>query len=371
MLTDQMKNKVKFESDDLILNRYDLHNAEYDQYSFESEAGEVYEIAFHLFGKVLYINVWGKTIPEKIMDAVVNVAYDRYPEALRIRIIRMRNNYRDQLDESTELVLYLPNTEQELMDRMKHNGRYNFLKKKSELERLYGEISFLIYDDAIPDTVLNAFFKWKEVTHSRHYDITPKEYIEQHHVTGAILMMVGGNAVSVLLFCLVNDVAYLENLSYDVEYERFSPGFIVYQRFLCELITRSVKTVFLGGGRLQYKTRFKAVRYTCYSGYLCTNRYFVEINNYFKEKGVSTAVIYGYGKRGRRFMKMIEHFELSVVGIIDQNSELETLIPHFHPSEDLPDADIALITMEEHVNEVEELLNNRYNMVVYFDELLL
>lgn len=57
---------------------------------------------------------------------------------------------------------------------------------------------------------------------------------------------------------------YVENLTYNEQYSKYSCGKALYDIFLARMIEKGKKEIFLGGGNLEYKKKYGSVEETVY-----------------------------------------------------------------------------------------------------------
>ena len=139
------------------------------------------------------------------------------------------------LYQSNDIYISLPETVDALLERVKAKHRYTIKREKRLLSEKYGKLELVVYKKDIPYEVIELYFSWKQVSVGKVCKMEPKEYLKNYYVSDALLLKAGETNVAVLFFCQVEKVVYLENFSYNVEMEKFSPGYLVYEMFLEEL----------------------------------------------------------------------------------------------------------------------------------------
>ncbi len=188
----------------------------------------------------------------------------------------------------------LPATAEELWGRMSRKSRYNRRREeKILLERLgtgsgpdgsrgkADETNEVVTADApgkqelvmteyagagsIPVSVVKAFFDFKRVLMGREYGLSPEEYLSSYHVTNAYTWTCGERTIAIVFSCEQGQDVFLENLTYAPELEEFSPGFHLYALVLERLVAKGKRSLFLGGGRQPYKSRFGGTEDSCWN----------------------------------------------------------------------------------------------------------
>ena len=258
---------VKFDSDNLIYNRFDLiyDNKNVERFSYQ-EGDNVFGIDAHYEREKASLNVWGKLFPQEFFEQVIDNIFKRHLEIQEVCIQRARNNYKGLLDECNDIRIPLPETETQFQQRMSHKNRYNIKRTKRLLEEQCGKLEFLVYTNEIPEEIVQQYFDMKKITHRTDYHLSPKEYLKKYYVTDALALKAGNIIASILFLCQVGDVVYFENFSYDRDLQKYSPGLLVYEMTIEELIRRKCSYFYLGGGDYAYKRRFGAEESVAYTG---------------------------------------------------------------------------------------------------------
>ncbi len=362
-------NLVKFEADDLIYNRFDLIYVEdVERYLYRYEDRE-FAIYVHYRKDKATLNIWGKQFPQSIFENVIDDIFKYHPEISCIDIKRAKNNYYNMLYEGNDILLSLPETVEQLLNRINTKSRCTLRRYKRRCEEKCGKLEVVLYNFNIPDEIVNQYFTWKRTTHGTDYHMSPKEYLQNYYVTDGILLKAGGRNIAVLFFCQVNHTAYLENLSYDTKMEKFSPGFLVYELFLEELIKRRCTHLYLGGGEYEYKRRFGAQVSAAYSGVIYRKGVFNALNSYFEEQGVKKIAIYGLGAIGHTFLNIVNLLHVDLVYGIDREEKQIEGLAVYTPEDDLKEVDAVIITLKFHNKEVEELLKSKFKRVYYWHDI--
>lgn len=363
-------NYVIFEADDLIYNRFDLiYKENVERHVYESGEQKYVIYVHHENGKAQF-NIWGKLLPQPLFEHVVDDVFRRHPETRSIEIKSAKNNYDNLLNEGNDIMIFLPETVELLLDKIRAKSRYTLKRQKRLCAKEYGELETAIYHLDIPDEAVRLFFGWKQMTQGTDYHMSPEEYLRKYHVTDCILLKAGGRGIGILFFCQVNHTVYLENLSYDMELEKFSPGYLVYEELLEELVKRKCTYLYLGGGDYAYKKRFGAKETLAYSGIIYRKEVYEGLNRYFKERGIGRIAIYGLGAQGRDFLKIVSRLNVELLYGIDREEKRIEGLRVFSPSANLEKVDAVIITLKSYNREVEVLLKTMFGKVYYWRDLV-
>jgi hypothetical protein len=195
-----MSAKVKFDTDNLIYNRYDLiHQNAYNKFSYNNDETE-YEIEVCHQNGVAEVNQWGKQLPEQVMSRLVEDIFSSR-NVFAIKITRNRNQYKNFLEETNDIRVPLPDSFQELMNRAERRDRATIRRKLRWLDERVGNLTICVYErEKIPDFIVETYFQWKKETHKTEYGLTSKEYLDKYYVTDAMLMNAGETMVAVAFF---------------------------------------------------------------------------------------------------------------------------------------------------------------------------
>lgn len=102
--------------------------------------------------------------------------------------------------------------------------------------------------------------------------MTGLEYCQKYHITGAMSLTADQTYIAVLFYCSNIDSVYFENISYNAQLAKWSPGIILYEYFLEEMTSEQKKYIFLGNGNQSYKSRFESQEYLVYTGSIYKNQ---------------------------------------------------------------------------------------------------
>ena len=157
------------------------------------------------------------------------------------------------------------------------------------LEEKEGDINFYEYkaDDGIPLLIMKEYLLLKNETfnayeneyieHLSEEDV--HEYIASKNITNMYVMKVNGIMAGAILSCEKCACVFMENITYNLRYEKFSPGIIIYDHYLKCMVEKSKQAVFLGGGDWEYKKRYSAVEDVVYEGRFYRSRLHMMLAN--------------------------------------------------------------------------------------------
>lgn len=272
------ENKVVHWADQLIYNKPEGCESDNVKKVVITYGKLTYEIFYTIEKYKAAISVWMRSLPGTVLESLVDYIFKTNKFVIKIDINYSMTNCYNELNLDNQWIVFLPDKSEEIFDRLNKKSRSNVNRKKRLLSESLGELTYEEYTEKIPDEIINQYFRWKAITHGTDYRLTSEEYIRKYHVTGGLALRAGDKVVAVLFYCRSGDTVYLENLSYDSEFGKYSPGFILYEYFLERMTIVGQRTVFLGNGNQSYKTRFGAVEHMVYSGSVYRNPVFKAMN---------------------------------------------------------------------------------------------
>ncbi len=351
---------------DLIYNRFDLIYRDID----EIQIGD-YRFQVVVLNNKALVNVWGKYFPQEVFDEAINLICEKYNVSY-VEITSAYNNYENQLYEVDDIVLYLPTDEKDLFEKLRSKHRYNLRRCRRLIEEKNGRLTIEHFEGTdIDNKIVEQYFEWKKVTHGRDYRLISDEYLLMYHVTDALLLSAGGKWIAVVFYCRVNETVYLENLSYDMECEKYSPGSLVYMACVKMLVSKGYKILYLGGGNYSYKKHFNSVVNKAYSGRVYTEKFYRLLNNYLEKMQWKTYAIYGLGAIGDCFLACKEKIKARLAYGIDQDKKyIENLETYEYDDKKLYRVDVVFITIKTKVEGLEDKLRQKFENVYYWNDMI-
>jgi len=258
-----MVEQIDFSSKDIIIhpnfiyNRIDTFSKNCIFLHVQNNANDYY-LEMQLFDKHAILGVWMMVVTGVEFDEITKFIFNKYGGieyvsfyfAISDRIYKAEKHYH----------VNLPDTYEELKGRLSSKSRNTMSRKKKKAELDYGRITMVEYEnESISDSVVSEYFEMKEKTNHVSYNMTSKEYIERYHVSNIYIMYLGDRVAAMILTCEQCPIAYLENLTYDLTFSRYSPGLIAYEMVMERLISKGKKVFYLGGGDYDYKKKYDSV----------------------------------------------------------------------------------------------------------------
>ena len=277
-----------------IYNRIDLFNPQHDIVCAHYEEREYcFEIMYEHDTAIL--GVWLMDIPVNVFCKCIDYIFSKRKQVKKI-IYEYGKNKMGYSYQKNHFRIELPNSIDALKSRLSSKGRYNIRREFRLLKEDFNGCMFIngSYLD-IPEEIIEKYLQLKKITHGKDYKMTAREYVKKYHVTDIYYLKLGnGDIPAILLSCEQCKTVYIENLTYDLNYSKYSPGQVLYDLYLCELISKGFKEIYLAGGNLEYKRRYGSIEDISYNAVIYRNK-FLEfcyvVRQYFR-KMVKTNIFF-------------------------------------------------------------------------------
>ena len=255
---------------DFIYNRFDLFAEDWYVIRFDC-GGRHHVLTAALQGKRLQLGVWLVRLLEGTLPELIRILFRKIPGLEEVVYENSLAPAGRNPDLCNHFRIELPSSEEELHSRLSAKHRYNIRRERNVIENELGSLDFVEYQGEIPDEIVEEYFRFKRKTHGVDYHMPPRTYLETFHVTDAYVLEAGGGLLGVLFSCEQCSIAYLENLTYNQEFARLSPGQVLYDHYLVRLIEKGKREIYLYGGNLAYKKRYGSIEDMVYNGRVFRN----------------------------------------------------------------------------------------------------
>ncbi len=288
MLIDLVKDRkdelIKNISPNFTRNRYDiLFKRNYELIKLVDSNREIF-IPIYIQKGTLFIGIYLSELDNSTFNYVIKYLFKKYRLITRIKLFSSVNSYNQNhnLTCHIDYITELPETEQDYLNSLSSQTRYNLKRKAKKITSDLGGYKVNIYNaENIPNTLMLKYFSFKRVTHKKIYSITPQEYIYEYHVTKAYEMVINKMTVAILLISELDGSVYLENLTYDTSLKKYSLG-ILLSYFMINDSRINKKTLIYWGCDDSYKKHFSNIAIRTYSGYIYRSRFWMFVAENFK-----------------------------------------------------------------------------------------
>lgn len=250
---------------DFIYNRFDLFAEDWYVICF-SCAGRQYALTAARQGKRLQLGVWLVRLPDGALCEVIRLLFLHLPDLEEVLYENSLTPAGRKPDLRNHFRIELPGTEEGLHSRLSAKHRYNLRRERKIIENELGPVEFAEFTGKIPGEIVEEYFRFKRMTHGVDYHMTSETYLKTFHVTHAYLLSAGKKCLGIVFSCEQCPIVYIENLTYNPEFARFSPGQVLYDHYLVRLIEKGNREIYLYGGNLSYKKRYGSTEETVYRG---------------------------------------------------------------------------------------------------------
>lgn len=285
----QNSNKQKLIENNLqknfTYNRFDIfYKNDYLLFYLKNKLDEIY-IPVHFEKKSAIIGIQLVEISKELLDDFFKYLFENF------NINKIKFKYC-----STEIVglkreeycfVELDDNIDDFIDKLSSETRYNIGRYTRKIEKNFKlEIKHYNNKEIIENKLDEKFVEFKNITHKRSVQ-SLKEYInyylENSIITDAYAMFLNDRIVSIVFIDNIpnNPNSYLENLTYDINFKKYSVGTILYFNTIKDLINKNKKIFYLGDNNAEYKTRFNGRVISAYSGTIY--RYFNKLIHWLRK----------------------------------------------------------------------------------------
>lgn len=241
----------------VINNRFDLiYNDETGLLKIDEKL-----VAYHRINQEIFLGCYLMLFDKSEINRIAAYFFDMQPDVLAVNFTKLKKADGVKGNSITnDFHIVLPNNIEEIDSRLSKKGRYNIKREKRIIEDDFGSIEFREYD--VMENVLEAnnlvswFFAQKLATHCRDYGMSAEEYIKKYNVSHIYALYGKSELLAVILSCEQCPIVYIENLTYNEKYSKYSCGQVLYDWYLKRLVEKGKEQLFLSGGDLEYKKRY-------------------------------------------------------------------------------------------------------------------
>ena len=262
---------------DFIYNRFDYMYGHGRTITVREWNRDV-SVSVNVAGVNASLGLWLVTISEAAEKTLCEYIFEHYKSVKRIRY-RYAFQPLGRASLTNHYHIVIPKSSDELYASLSQHARYDVRHKKRIAEsELGGYTVKRMEKKEVPAELVEAYYDYKKKTYDVPYEMPASEYLDAYHVTHVYQLDTADKKMAALLFsCEQGQQLYLENLTYDTEFKRYSLGQTLYDYFLNDMIKLGKSRLYLGGGSYEYKTRFGSVETIVYTGELWRNGFYMVI----------------------------------------------------------------------------------------------
>lgn len=254
-------NKVK---PNIIYNRFDiLEYAGFNLLEIKNEFESKY-ICFAIKEETCVLGLYMVDVSKDELNEVMSYLQENFDvdkfsfaQAL-VKYPKLKQTMHSRLD--------LPNTYDEFMQQFSSKSRYNRRKELQKLEADFKCEFKHLKKDEISIDLIKKFIKLKSQKKGMSYLLqTLGIYLQ---VTDVFVLYLNGEMVAISLYSIMdnsNDASCF-NIAYDLRYENYSIGSIVFNYSIKKLIEENIRAIYMGGGDYSYKKNMHCVQDITYVG---------------------------------------------------------------------------------------------------------
>lgn len=257
---------AKLTCTDYIYNRPDLYTEHYETYQITYK-GRKYVAEIDLDKKPAELCIRLSEFPRDAARMLCKYIFKQHPD---LETITMQQVFFEtgKAVPTNHFRIEFPETVEELTASLTHSRRKTIKRTRKILEEQYPDVEYIQYEgrENITDEVVEAYFKYKLISHNRDYHMTPQQYLEYYHVTNSYVIKSAGRIIAVYFDCEQCDIVNSENFSFDRDLPQLSLGLLLRDYSFQEMVKKGKKQVFLGGGSYNQKFLYnytEDMTYTC------------------------------------------------------------------------------------------------------------
>lgn len=264
MITIEETSKAKLcEKDDFIYNRFDeIYTCNNDFLLCHFDDGAEYIIPYHFENEEAQFGLWLSDAPEECVIAAAKYVFRNYRQIRRIDYrfyLHPLSFHGEKPEQRNHWSVSIPETEMELEERLSSKKRYNIKREKRIASEQIGAFKVKEYSaESVPDELIESYFRFKLSTYGIDYHLSAREYLNNFHVSHvyALAFSETGEIGAIICSCEQGCNVYLENLTYNPEYKKYSLGAILYDEYLRILVKKKKRRLYLGYGHQVYKSLY-------------------------------------------------------------------------------------------------------------------
>ncbi|MDR1071318.1 MAG: GNAT family N-acetyltransferase [Rickettsiales bacterium] len=249
-------------SPNVICNRFDIKYGDgFDLWKIGHGAGARY-IATHMRRNVLEVSLHMSKLPDDVFMKVLESLFDNYRRADRINIDNCMNKI-SGVKPAQYWRIDLPPSIEALDRALSRSVRYNTRRYPNKIRETFGGFEIRHFTkEQIPWRVMAEYFRLKKISHNRSYRMS---YLDDYFVTDCWVLYVGSSVASIVFVSDTPPNAYLENITYNPDFAKYSAGMVLFYHVICELIESGHEQFYLLGGDMEYKRHFNGIMTDTYS----------------------------------------------------------------------------------------------------------
>ncbi len=245
-------------SPDFIFNRFDLMNENFIALKIINRNSEKV-IQARIIDDKAELGVWLTKLTWTEMGHILYWFYTKHPE---IKTVCYKNGTvpMGQIKSHNHFRIELPETKEEMMQRVSGPSRKKLRKKMRLAQETFGKLTVYEYERSqIPEEAVRAFFHFKYLTRNRLYIMSWNEYLDTYHISHAYVFKLGNEIAAVRFACEQCSVVYGENFAYNPKFADYSMGVCIFFYHLIRLVEKKHSQLFFAGGNFEYKTHYGSI----------------------------------------------------------------------------------------------------------------
>ena len=267
------KNEISNIEPNVIHNRYDiLYSDDFNLLKVNNEL-----IPIHINNHTCYVGLYLRKIRKQDLDELKQYIFENNKDIYNLKFLHTYTEL-DGIVAKSHWHVDLPKTIEEFDKTLHSKVRYNTKWYPKKIKKDIGEYAFKKYTaENCPIYVVELFLSWEKHSHKFEWNKEPQDYLKDFGITTVYVMETDSNILAIGFTCDTGKKVFLDNFSYNYDFEKYSCGMVLYHYIIKDLIENNKETLYLLGGDLDYKKRYNGIKTLTYSGYIYRNPKFVKI----------------------------------------------------------------------------------------------
>lgn len=254
----------------MIKNRFDLAGeTDYDLIRYTDQDEDI-TLMVKYKDYIAYLGLYLVPVSEKALTKIIHFVFKNNKKVLYVIYEYGYHPLGENPIRKNHFKIALPETREQLQERLSKKGRYNIAREKRILEQDFGSWAVHEYPAFAPEaeSAWEKYFLYKSANYGEHWKNSNRDtYCKSFPVSHVYTLTLGEDSEIAAVILSHEDcpVVYLENLTYDPELAKYSLGKILYDEFLNIMIRKNKTQLFLLGGNYSYKKRYGSEEETVYN----------------------------------------------------------------------------------------------------------
>lgn len=247
-----------------IQNRFDLKHEKYFHIEVTANNHRYWIPVYRKYFKC-YLGVYLKDYPFDL-DDLFKWIFSKFWFIRKIYFSNLINKVED-IDPGRVFLINLKHGFKKYEDNLSKKLLSNLRYYKKKLDEKFN--LSLIACSEIPLEYVSQYLLWKKASHDFSYSKGEKQFLDDYSINYCycLVSQATGSVIAILFLNRYGKNIFLENFSYDPDYQKYSPGKVLLYEVIQRLFDEDLESFILGGGpEDSYKSSFSNELIETYTG---------------------------------------------------------------------------------------------------------